>query len=47
MKIHFFIFFIQPAVEALSDREAQIALRDELQNGNLDNLIDNDDFDGE
>ena len=47
MKIHIFISFVQPAVEALSDREAQIALRDELQNGNLDNFIDNDDFDGE
>lgn len=35
---------MQPAVEALNDREAQLALRDEIENGNLDDFIDNDDF---
>lgn len=37
--------FPQPAVEALSEREAQLALRNEIENGNIDDFIDSDDFD--
>lgn len=37
--------FPQPAVEALSEREAQLALRNEIENGNMDDFIDSDDFD--
>lgn len=33
--------FLQPAVEALSEREAQLALRNEIENGNIDDF-DND-----
>jgi hypothetical protein len=36
---------LQPAVEALSEREAQLALRNEIENGNIDDFIDNEDFD--
>lgn len=41
------IFWVsfQPAVEALSEREAQLALRNEIENGNIDDFIDNEDFD--
>lgn len=37
--------FPQPAVEALSEREAQLALRNEIENGSMDDFIDSDDFD--
>jgi hypothetical protein len=37
-------FLLQPAVEALSEREAQLALRNEIENGNIDDFIDSDDF---
>lgn len=33
---------LQPAVEALSEREAQLALRNEIENGNIDDFVDND-----
>lgn len=32
-------------MEALSEREAQLALRNEIENGNMDDFIDTDDFD--
>lgn len=31
-------------MEALSQREAQLALRNEIENGNIDDFIDSDDF---
>lgn len=31
-------------MEALSEREAQLALRNEIENGNIDDFIDSDDF---
>lgn len=34
--------FLQPAVEALSEREAQLALRNEIENGNIDDFVDTD-----
>lgn len=40
------IKYLQPAVEALSEREAQLALRNEIGNGNIDDFVDTD-FDGE
>lgn len=29
-------------MEALSEREAQLALRNEIENGNIDDFVDND-----
>lgn len=29
-------------MEALSEREAQLALRDDIENGNIDDFVDND-----
>ncbi|CRL03375.1 CLUMA_CG016184, isoform A [Clunio marinus] len=37
-------YSLQPAVEALSEREAQLALRNEIENGNIDDFVDSDDF---
>lgn len=34
----------QPAVEALSEREAQLALRNEIENENIDDFIDSENF---
>jgi hypothetical protein len=31
-------------VEALNEREAQLALREQIEDGNLEDFIDNDDF---
>ena len=36
---------LQPAVEALSEREAQLALRNEIENGKFDDFVDTEDFD--
>ncbi|KAL7049856.1 hypothetical protein ACKWTF_003881 [Chironomus riparius] len=37
-------FSLQPAVDALNDREAQLALRDEIENGIVGDFAGNDEF---
>lgn len=36
------IYHLQPAVEALSEREAELALRNEIEHGNIDDFVDTD-----